>query len=62
MIADIAAAPLLGCTEFASREEAMEEAVRIWELMGRIGKPAVNHYIVNGEWRCMPFVIETLEK
>ena len=48
-VADIVStAPLAGGAEFTSREEAMEEAVRLWELGGRIGTPCIHHLI--GKW------------
>ena len=59
MDADIAAPALLTAgAEFSSREEALEEARRVWELLGRVGAPAVLHYTRGTEYRCAAVVLE----
>ena len=53
MDADIAAPALLTAgAEFSSREEALEEARRVWELLGRVGAPAV--LVVGGSRGTLP--------
>ena len=58
MNADITAPPLTSGAEFANRDEALEEARRLWELLGGIGAPAVLHYTRGTEYRCVAVVLE----
>jgi len=56
-IADVAG-DVVGANEYAGREEAHQEALRLWESMGRTGRPAVLHYLRGTEYRCAAVVVE----